>query len=456
MKTVRRLIVVLAATVAIGAGAGWLARWYLVKELAERVSKPSATSQRLLPELSRLGPDGLEPLAEAAASPYREVALPARNEVDRLVRRWAQLEDEIRAASNDGLRIRLAEELLARADRFSPVGQAWLSAVAARLLQTSERATGDERLVVLCDELLAAARRRSEAIDRVARTASRGEAALDRSLDPSPVPNGGSLALNSLAEAHSEWQAATPASPSTQPSTPLPVSSPLPVASVEAPLTLGDLLGSNDRSPETPRAAASPTRTVAQPSPAAPTVSNPLRQPGYEVPAKTFDPPRNAQRLPWGLPSEQPVAGHSPAGWPTHPPARPVLTFAAPVSLGVVTLLPDRWLLRHGLAERDPWLRAAILRRGFGAASRGQLAAAVSDREEDRLALADSVLATRGGAAARLLLLLASDASPRVRLKAISGLAHSGNRVLVEAAWRMAVRDSDTRVAQIANTIQRR
>ncbi|MEM9185712.1 MAG: hypothetical protein AAGB00_04365, partial [Planctomycetota bacterium] len=164
----------------------------------------------------------------------------------------------------------------------------------------------------------------------------------------------------------------------------------------------------------------------------------------------------DAEPLGWRTPGSEASSVRGPLGFVRERPAAPHAFLALPVHLTTVASLPDRWLLAQALAGDEPIAWAAIVRRGFGEASEAMLAAAISTDEADRLTLVADRRAARGGAVGRLLLLLGADPSPRVRTRALSALAASGNPALIDAAWRLAVRDPDPRVAAIAEEIQRR
>lgn len=427
MKTLGRLLTVLAISMAMGLGVRWAAQRYFIRSLAERVSEPGRASSLLLPELAKIGPDGLAPLAEASSSLHRRVAQPARQQIDRLVRRWEQLDTESSTksdqASHNALRLKLAEELLTRAGRFSPAGQTWLASVAARLLQSSEQST-DQRLILACDELLDAARRRSEVLDQV-----------------TPIPQVVISGPAADEEARSTIVASEPQALWQQPST-QPDASSITQPSIATPNTPATPIG------QTPIASTEVGSGERQPLAWSP-------EPAQAAPAAEFTPPASASPLPWTTPSTQPSLVDNSASWPTRITEPCYLTTTTPVAMATVAAMPDRWVIAEGLRTDNAWLRAAIIARGFGVATREHLTSCVAPSESERMRLVDELLAGRSSAAARLLLLLASDSSPSVRLRAISALGASGNRQLAEAAWRMAVHDPNPRVAAVANEIRR-
>ncbi|MEM6656025.1 MAG: hypothetical protein AAF596_09500, partial [Planctomycetota bacterium] len=73
----------------------------------------------------------------------------------------------------------------------------------------------------------------------------------------------------------------------------------------------------------------------------------------------------------------------------------------------------------------------------------------------DRRTLAGRLLTSSSSGATRLLLLLARDQSPEVRHDALLALGSSADARVVDAAWRMAIDDSDPQVARLAEDLQR-
>ncbi len=106
--------------------------------------------------------------------------------------------------------------------------------------------------------------------------------------------------------------------------------------------------------------------------------------------------------------------------------------------------------------ERLYALRLALTERGYSTVQLDQIRLFLSNNEEDRLRLVENLMVSYSGDHSRLLLQLASDPSPEVRVAALSMLGSSSQRVLVEAAWNRSLRDSDPRVAALADGLQAR
>ncbi|MEM8865418.1 MAG: hypothetical protein AAGF31_07710 [Planctomycetota bacterium] len=422
-RLIPRLLSVLVLAAVVTGAAVWAARIYLAHALTARAVQPDA-ADALIPELADLGSVGIEPLAAAAASTKRSVALAAREEIDRLVRHWAKLEFEQPGITQDPSRQQLAVALLGQADSFSPAGQQWLAGVASRLLRDSTGRVGNTELVTACDQLLAAARQRSRVLDTVEpprSTVSSATADTPAVIKPTP------------------WQ---PVTPSPQRSVVAEPESTMPIA--VAPRTE---LPSSTLEPVEPREVLEPAASrQITPSP---------------QPAPITSSPAPIARLPWQSPGRVGPTATGPRGRSSRRHIATIFVQPYSLSLALAATLPDRMLLAIALNPNsdspiDPLIRAAVIGRGFGAASRQQLQDAISKRESIRAALVDNVVIARSGSSSRLLLLLASDESPRVRRAAIAALGNSHNRLLVDAAWRMAVRDPDPTVAQLADELRRR
>lgn len=101
-------------------------------------------------------------------------------------------------------------------------------------------------------------------------------------------------------------------------------------------------------------------------------------------------------------------------------------------------------------------VRTELAKRGFRGVSIGQLTELLAADPARRAALARRLPMARSGDGARLLLVLAEDESPAVRVAAILSLGSSTSRQLVETAWRLANRDSDPNVGRLAEPLRQR
>lgn len=416
------IAMVAAALLAIGPVAS---RYYLADELASRAFDAHEPRPALIPGLAKLDRLGLEPLAAAAAGPDQAVASSARREIERLVNRWKRLSLTNRGFTATPRLERLAEELEHNADRFGPRGQLWLAKVADQMLAGNSH--GSPQLAQTCDNLLQTARKPTDVPDPKLIVRSNQEA-------PKPA-NKPTTDLDSEPKSPAvlNWQ---PQRPEATP--------------------LGQFAKQN---PEP--AATDPMQSQ---------VAVPVPQP---LPSMVSAQPITEETSPLpGLPTEPPVAGDltwqpptvsGPKGHRRNLPNRAGSLGALPLVLAALINTPDRPLIRLALTAQSggsrnlqPLLREILVARGFGSTPVEHLQMAVAPNEADRLLLIDQLLDLRSGDTARMLLLLASDTAPPVRAAAISALGSSQDRRLIEAAWQLAIRDRDPRVAKLANELRSR
>lgn len=428
----RSLAIKLGIVLAVGAAslpaARLASRWYFAQALAERAFEGGERS--LVPELARLDRDAIGPLVSASTNPDPAIAEPARAEIDRLLRQWRRdSRDEHYDAA--GRRLTLASELDRQSRDFSPTGQQWLAGVAERLLDDDAAGATSLQLVRLCDRLLSASQRRTDVIDLPRAPAVAAKR--------SPASKNASLALPETLPAEVALSDRVSSSP--DPSTKRPVAAtPLPPPQASELYLAGPVppLNQPEQAPE--------------PLPAEP----PLLAPPPVAGPLAASPPREAAGgLPWQSPSRSAPTARGPAAFPKASLVSDPFT-ELPLTLLTLSSLPDRELLAAGLESQYQLPRALLITRGFGEATHGELAAAISPDEAERLMLAKQLLASPTGGAARMLFLLASDPSSQVRATAIAALGSSPDRRLVEVAWRMALRDPDARVARLANELKPR
>lgn len=119
----------------------------------------------------------------------------------------------------------------------------------------------------------------------------------------------------------------------------------------------------------------------------------------------------------------------------------------------------SRELLRRWLAVEDGDARTIereLAGRGFGKITTRMVRQYLSDDAEERMRLVNDVLARPGAGAGAWLLLLAEDSDAEVRLFAVTLMATSNDAALVEKAWRVALRDRDPRIADLAGRLRER
>ncbi|MEM6330479.1 MAG: hypothetical protein AAF790_09535, partial [Planctomycetota bacterium] len=340
-----------------------------------------------------------------------------------------------------GRRLALATQLRRHAAVYTPSGRRWLGRAAERLLQDgTTSAAGEKRLIALCDELIAISRRRSEVLDIA--TPSRAAApnpSADRAFaGRQPAIDGGAIAA-----------APTPPAADTTDETaqdPATTSGGSDYAiEVIDPADPGDSTGAID-----PIDRGEPRTLVRGPTPSRPREPGPVTLPASPRPLPTDGAP---DALAWGR--------RPPALTATGPSSSARLAAPRDVFSGwqaahlAIPFVDDHALITVALAADEPLVRAELVSRGFAEASRRELSAAVAADPMRRRSLVDRLLVSGTGGALRLLLMLAGDADPTVREAAISALGATGDQRLRDAAWRMAVRDPDPRVARLADLIRR-
>ena len=97
-----------------------------------------------------------------------------------------------------------------------------------------------------------------------------------------------------------------------------------------------------------------------------------------------------------------------------------------------------------------------LVKRGYTSLHREEVRLFVSEKETDRMQLVILLQAGSSGYHARMMLQLAQDTSPKVRIAAITTLGTSSRPELVEAAWKLSLRDTDPQVAALADQLRQR
>ena len=116
--------------------------------------------------------------------------------------------------------------------------------------------------------------------------------------------------------------------------------------------------------------------------------------------------------------------------------------------------LIERWNEAQG--NRRAEIAEELAVRGFRRMSPKLVKQYLSDDLATRLRIVDSVLTEPGVDARPWLLLLAEDENADLRLLAVTVMATSDDKSLVEAAWQIAIQDRDPRVADMAARLRGR
>jgi hypothetical protein len=111
-----------------------------------------------------------------------------------------------------------------------------------------------------------------------------------------------------------------------------------------------------------------------------------------------------------------------------------------------------RW--RSADAASKSAIELQLSKRGFGRLDERFVREFTSNRSEDRLKFVDSLLTTAGVDARPWLMLLVEDGDADVRLAAVTIMATSNDKTLVEKAWETAIHDRDPRIAELAERLR--
>ncbi|TWT37727.1 hypothetical protein KOR34_26900 [Posidoniimonas corsicana] len=350
---------------------GWsISRRYVAGGITARAMKNPATSRSAISELAQLGDSALSALLDAAVSDDREVAIPARAELEAMLARWAAG----RPASFESRCSRVIRGVTHREPLLTPSGRVWarrLGDQALRLIDPHQ-AGEDSGLLSDVERLFAVSQQTSQYPDQPLRARS------IRTVRVSPPRR-------------------APASVAASPNPPV----------QQAPLA-----------------------APAEGSVAAPPLTAAAPAPQLDSPLPAAEP----------IPSEPTAVATGPASLDWRPPAQAAGEPTEPRRLVQSDTTPDASTVPA--SPTQPGLSAEVI-------------ALLEGDDRDKLQLVEQLLRGEHENAAAILLRLAKDPAPRVRLSAISALGSSPNPRLTEAAYRLAVHDEDPKVARLASELQK-
>ncbi|TWT77062.1 hypothetical protein Pla123a_24920 [Posidoniimonas polymericola] len=344
--------------------AGWeVSRRFVAHGIATRAECNPSNSRAAISELAQLGPSAVPALLDAAVSDDREVAVPARAQVEALLDDWAYS----RPAAFEDRCLALIEGVADREPQLTPSGRVWARRLGDHALRklNASRSSGDGYLIMAVERLYALADQPPQYIDQPLRV---------RRISPVEI-------------AQSPGGALQPA-----PAFKAPIAPPKPLVAAAA--------------PESPSL---PDPRPIEAAPAAPI--SPVEQPIARGPAP----------LDWREPTPDPSEAAEPQRLPSDTTADGPIGNVAATPPGLPTEVTS-------LLEGTP---------------------------VDRLRLVEQLLTGRHENAAEILLRLARDPEPKVRLSAISALGSSTNPQLTEAAYQLAVHDEDPKVSRLATELQK-
>ncbi len=114
----------------------------------------------------------------------------------------------------------------------------------------------------------------------------------------------------------------------------------------------------------------------------------------------------------------------------------------------------ERWRTTAGDDHRD--IEQQLASRGFKHLAPPIIEQYLSDELAVRLKIVDTVTKQARGDVRPWLFLLAEDDDAEVRLLAVTVMATSDDRTLIEKAWQISIRDRDPRIADLATHLRDR
>ncbi|MCC7476414.1 MAG: hypothetical protein IT425_13550 [Pirellulales bacterium] len=428
------------ALVGFGLAIGLMAwhRTEIVAELADRIARGDKTeATEALRQLATMQEPPLAIVVAAAASDEHAVAESAQAAIDRILSRWQRRVDShkpsARLATDLG---ELASLLASRREKFIAADLPWLAKTTNRILKLAASCpSGKAPLLALhCDELLATAGPAHDTSGLVSTELARSSpsSAIPYSADPSHAhPAQETEAWEDLQGHLEEAFSAYP-------------NAPIPSSDLAAPPAIDD-------------------HSVTQPrldGVRSPSLANPLRpteppMTGLDLPDGTLEYPTAANRPAWLQPVER------------IPNALPLPAPTAPTTTGPGVLSKSNRKGPQEIADRlRLWLAAKPADRvqladqltelGLPQLPEKLVRQYLSDDPQERGRVIDTALGTAELDARPWLRLLAHDADPELRLVAVSVMATSSDRKLIQEAWEAALHDEDPRVADLAKRLRDR
>jgi hypothetical protein len=398
-------IVLIASTVVVGVAA-WqrsqtIAR--LADKLAHGEHDEAAAAAR---QLAAISSPPLELLVDVASSDDRSRAGAAEVALSRVLDRFekdATAGRRLRQISNQTTE--LAAALADHRRAFSRVSYPWLLDTTGRILSIASRCPTKSPLLALhCDDVMS--------VVKITRPAAA----------PATEPNITPASTASAAERESQRAKLERefAEFSAQPIAP-PIATPAPTPSPTEPIAVP---GNAHLTPVPPAIVAAEVR----PTWAEPMLRTQPASPGQSDASEKFQ--RHDE--------DQLAAAPTTADDPSPDGTRELL---------------DRW--RTSRANRQE-IEEQLATRGFHPVPKRLVEQFFSDQIADRMRLVDNVLTEPGIDPRPWLMLLAEDENAEVRLMAVTVMATSDDKTLVEKAWQTALRDRDSRIADLAARLRTR
>lgn len=434
----------IVVVIGFGTVAG-LAAWQradVIADLADQVAHgDKAEATAAVRQLAAIPRPPLSVLVEAATSDERATAEAAQVEINRMLGQWQrQVDRKQRIGSVSGQVTELAATLAAKRREFSSADFPWLSSATRKIVRIANKCPAKKTpLVALhCDEIMAVVERHRTLPVAEHDDEAEGMPTQDIVEPASAVDQSESqhARLEQDFSAFPTWR--MPTSPTIDAQPPAPIKS----APTQQPAANGNSDGNrvpNANGEQVNRDLKSGD-AVWRPAPKS---GEQAAQPEWSQPMYRIVPPEQAKTATGESPPPRRIAESS-----KHAPANPRAT-----AIETRRLL-ERW--RDSKGNETQFVEHDLATLGFKKLPQRLVDQYLSDDAEVRVHLVDSVLKEANVDARPWLALLADDEDADVRLTAVTVMATSDDKSLVEKAWQVAIHDRDPRIADLAARLRER
>jgi len=429
--------------VGFGTVAG-LAAWQradVIADLADQVAHGDTTeATAAVRQLAAIPRPPLSLLVEAATSDERATAEAAQIAINGMLGQWQrQVDKQQRLGSVASQITELATSLAAHRREFAAADYPWLSGATRKIVKIANRCPPKKTpLVALhCDEIMSVVERRP-----AIRSKAMASDELENQRDQNVTATAGKF--NRAAAPRPPLEQDFSDFPTWRMSTD-PAARAADAAPIESPPVQQPATPANDADPATPSA----NERQVPPEPAA------GENVGQQQPQDRTAQPSWSQPMFRIVPPDAPTTAET----PTPPRPLPSIPLQAVPANPRARALETRGLLqrwRDSNGNETQFIEHDLATRGFKRLPPRLVEQYLSDDAEARLRLVDSVLAERNIDARPWLALLADDENADVRLAAVTVMATSDDKSLVEKAWQVAIRDRDPRIAGLAGRLRER
>lgn len=434
----------IVVVIGFGTVAG-LAAWQradVIADLADQVAHgDKAEATAAVRQLAAIPRPPLSVLVEAATSDERATAEAAQVEINRMLGQWQkQVDRKQRIGSVSGQVTELAATLAAKRREFSSADFSWLSSATRKIVRIANKCPAKKTpLVALhCDEIMAVVERHRT----LPAVGHDDETDGEQPQDVVVPSNAADQAESQHAQLEQEFSAfpswRMPASPATDARSPAPIDS----APAHQPAANGSTDGNRLRSEkgEQVNRESNSGNAVWRPTPNS---GDQAAQPEWAQPMYRIVPPEPANTA-TGDPAPPRRIVESSKHAPVNPRAAAIET----------RRLLARW--RDSKGNETQFVEHDLATRGFKKLPQRLVEQFLSDDADVRIHLVDSVLTEANVDARPWLALLADDEDADVRLTAVTVMATSNDKSLVEKAWQVAIHDRDPRIADLAGRLRER